>query len=1302
MKDIKSLFEAAKNTQSQTDIAAYKEAVNELLESKPSDFLSNLKYIITSDIGFPSISSFAERYGISIAAYEPIMESLEYCIEQCNKKGIDSTPYKDFMKKMKLIRSKYQHCYDMYEYYKDDDMSSYLEAYYGRHKSGVQNSKCINIMIDNFNECAIADAIITGDRIDGKAICQILEYVSTKSPDKILSQWICECAKDVHMDYNNEDGSSNIRSSSKLLNLFEFGSLSAYVSSMKEAHNNYMRESLILGETESEEVGYTENDISIIRDLISFKEYQIACTENSEDAIKLQNEVYELYESYGELLEDTADDILPMLPQQKSITEDISWRNTRNKKTGSAPSYLSTNHNLGYGEEDNPDDINSYKRKSASKSDDSDDEDEVTTSDDNFDDDEEVGAKPTTPEEKSAINNYYYYTYNNSLNKHTDNSVNNSRRTDDHSTGKTTGSYNKDDHSHHNGNDRDKGAPYTEGFIDFLFKKKKGRNRAHDRLSDRPSKSHITIDKSKIIIVTDEIKNDIVNKVTEIKKSFNTVINPILQKYQNFGMHTSIETFYDNPKTPEDYENYNPDDNISKRIDEIIQSDTEWLNTCGENVSNAIYLDNNYLDIQINGCEWRDLIQDIVDGKYPGEYDKWKSKYDLDDKHDSFQLFWTEKLFGYDKSISEICDIMISNIVKSQFPIIKDWDYLSDGDDISYGGRIWIKDIYTPNTPKVESSDPTELDIFGNGNKDFFMERLYNNEYEVYVECCEAVTELLESGNEPRFKYAYKAAYDFDTGHALKITYSLNPITITNVGVAKPVRDEILSIVNKTADAVNNKNIFSAILTAVNGLIKSKSNIEMRKTVLTEILNKYIDQVGYVDFQAKDCRIISITDRATKEKLKGPINIVGVYAAADLNENRSLALSPYTLKRMQDRVQRRGSNFKISTISVGDIQTVPTFMSTYWDRNCDKGLVNQNGDVIVDDDMDRDNLSQIISSREIQGFDIDTKNSRFSDSLGDFVDPIRNIGDSKKNKLFKKLAYNDSVKFIGQCEDLSILANKALKLTSSIPNCTEDDLKPINDFISSIDNKLKQADDQLRLNNHEEVFNVLNIPETLDQQKEKLVSIVNGIYSKYGITSTFESFQFEAVGDADDDKPESDHPVRDILMDLDREKVKSQQKMKQTVQNVQNVARAAVKPAQRTKQWLTNMVNDWKDKDENAIKEKMADPAARRNIFSAINFAIKTGSLFKAGLLLNPVFLFLSITKKVSNNKNQQRIRNEMIGELKTELEVIDAKIEDAKYNNDNKAKYQLMRLRNEINKKLLRVSGSESNKKWIKKGEIL
>ena len=186
----------------------------------------------------------------------------------------------------------------------------------------------------------------------------------------------------------------------------------------------------------------------------------------------------------------------------------------------------------------------------------------------------------------------------------------------------------------------------------------------------------------------------------------------------------------------------------------------------------------------------------------------------------------------------------------------------------------------------------------------------------------------------------------------------------------------------------------------------------------------------------------------------------------------------------------------------------------------------------------------------------------------------------------------------------------------------------------------------------------------------------------------------EAVGDADDNKPTTD--FQDRLVDFDRVLAQGGQKVKQVVQKVSNVGRIFIKPAKRTTMWINNMVNKWKDSNENRVKEKMTDPHQRGTLFKAIRFSVITGSLFKAKLLFNPIFLGLALIKKLGDKKNSFRLRNEIIGEIKAELEVIEEKINDAGRNGDNKAKYQLIRFRNELKKKLVRVGGTPGMAKSI------
>jgi len=188
----------------------------------------------------------------------------------------------------------------------------------------------------------------------------------------------------------------------------------------------------------------------------------------------------------------------------------------------------------------------------------------------------------------------------------------------------------------------------------------------------------------------------------------------------------------------------------------------------------------------------------------------------------------------------------------------------------------------------------------------------------------------------------------------------------------------------------------------------------------------------------------------------------------------------------------------------------------------------------------------------------------------------------------------------------------------------------------------------------------------------------------------------EEVGDADDDKPESDNPIRDTMMDIDRKVSEGIGTLKRGAGKVRQTARVVTKPFKRVLNFIDTQIEKWRDSNENDIKEQLADPHQSNSLIKAFKSAVKYGAIYKAGLLLNPIFIFLAAAKHLDSRNNKFRIRNEMIGELKTELQVLEEKIKDADANKDRKAKYQMMRLKNELTKKLIRVGGTGDMKNMI------
>lgn len=454
MKDLKSLYLTAKTSGGQQkDINAYTEAVNELLNSNPNDYILNLEYIISSDIGLQTFDTFIEKYGLSIACYDNVMECLEKCIEKCNDKKENDSEYKKRKEKLKEFKENHQNCFTMYEYFADELADNYLSTYYSFNDNGIQRRKLPIAMIDRFGEAAIPDILVTSESLNcieptlnfltGKTILSLNERFN--SP--VFQQWMAECVNDVLP--------------SNMINPYK-DTLQSIVESMRSRNKSVYRESVITGKNDTY-LEYSQEELQALQELITFKEYQVVSCENPSKAIEIQNEIYSLYEEFDGLIDEAGN--FTSIIESEEFTELRSWVNTRNKKTGDIPDYIKRNHNVGYGEDeptsdDNTDDVSlsDFERPSAKTTD-------KTASVEPLGDEGEEEPEADQPVDKSAVNNYYYYTYNNSLNKNShsfnkdnsthdnhskhdnsvtnDSSVHNSTRriNDDHSTNKRINSH---------------------------------------------------------------------------------------------------------------------------------------------------------------------------------------------------------------------------------------------------------------------------------------------------------------------------------------------------------------------------------------------------------------------------------------------------------------------------------------------------------------------------------------------------------------------------------------------------------------------------------------------------------------------------------------------------------------------------------------------------------------------------------------------------------------------------------------------------------------------------------------------
>ena len=104
--------------------------------------------------------------------------------------------------------------------------------------------------------------------------------------------------------------------------------------------------------------------------------------------------------------------------------------------------------------------------------------------------------------------------------------------------------------------------------------------------------------------------------------------------------------------------------------------------------------------------------------------------------------------------------------------------------------------------------------------------------------------------------------------------------------------------------------------------------------------------------------------------------------------------------------------------------------------------------------------------------------------------------------------------------------------------------------------------------------------------------------------------------------------------------------------------------------------------DDEKRKNFMTEPGFRKKWFRNLKLAILYGSAASVKLAFIPIIM----TCRHFSKQKDVRIRNELVRELETEIKVTEEKINDASANGDQKEKYRLMRIRDQLNTEMVRV----------------
>jgi len=176
---------------------------------------------------------------------------------------------------------------------------------------------------------------------------------------------------------------------------------------------------------------------------------------------------------------------------------------------------------------------------------------------------------------------------------------------------------------------------------------------------------------------------------------------------------------------------------------------------------------------------------------------------------------------------------------------------------------------------------------------------VYKDNYQIIAEYKE-----FNEASHGKLKYDFRKGYDWNSGHGIKIIYSLDNIEITNIGKGF------------STDADKDKNI---------------------KDIEKNIKNK-----GNMDHVSKGQKVLAIIDRVTGERLN-ECDYIGPFAPAISNRNLDLSDD---IDDLHDYYNSKGPDFVkryINHIKVGENDNTSVYKSTHWFKNDMKEVKDRYG-----------------------------------------------------------------------------------------------------------------------------------------------------------------------------------------------------------------------------------------------------------------------------------------------------------------------------------------------------------------------
>lgn len=142
-----------------------------------------------------------------------------------------------------------------------------------------------------------------------------------------------------------------------------------------------------------------------------------------------------------------------------------------------------------------------------------------------------------------------------------------------------------------------------------------------------------------------------------------------------------------------------------------------------------------------------------------------------------------------------------------------------------------------------------------------------------------------------------------------------------------------------------------------------------------------------------------------------------------------------------------------------------------------------------------------------------------------------------------------------------------------------------------------------------------------------------------------------------------------------------------TVRNAQYAGKHTAVVAKRIPAHIENLINNTinkiKEMDKNERRNRIVEGSFRLKLMKIIRNAIIAG----VGWYIKPALTAIGILVGYAvDKKSDKKVRNQILHELQTELNIVNEKIDDARSGSDKQKKYQLMRIKNKLETDIERI----------------